>query len=200
MRLFDIFINFDRAMDIKKQKAQLRKKILSERNLLPEAHRTESSRNISEIILELSSFKQSEVVAVYMSFGSEFETGIILAEGLRLGKTIVLPKIESTSHVISFYSWSGKAEELLVGRWGIREPDPARSECLDMQHIDFLLVPGVAFSQKGQRLGYGGGYYDSVMSKLPESSTLVAAAFSLQIVPEIPIEEHDASVQSVISG
>lgn len=187
-------------MDIKKQKAQLRKKILSERNLLPEAHRTESSRNISEIILELSSFKQSEVVAVYMSFGSEFETGIILAEGLRLGKTIVLPKIESTSHVISFYSWSGKAEELLVGRWGIREPDPARSECLDMQHIDFLLVPGVAFSQKGQRLGYGGGYYDSVMSKLPESSTLVAAAFSLQIVPEIPIEEHDASVQSVISG
>ncbi|MDA0238211.1 MAG: 5-formyltetrahydrofolate cyclo-ligase [Proteobacteria bacterium] len=198
--MFDIFINFDRAMDIKKQKAQLRKKILSERNLLPEAHRTESSRNISEIILELSSFKQSEVVAVYMSFGSEFETGIILAEGLRLGKTIVLPKIESTSHVISFYSWSGKAEELLVGRWGIREPDPARSECLDMQHIDFLLVPGVAFSQKGQRLGYGGGYYDSVMSKLPESSTLVAAAFSLQIVPEIPIEEHDASVQSVISG
>lgn len=187
-------------MDIKRQKNQLRKKILHERDCLSETHRAEVSRGISEVILELPSFQHSKAVAIYMSFGSEFQTHILLSEALRLGKAVALPKIESASHVISFRSWSGKAEELLEGRWGIREPDPVRSELVELRHIDFILVPGVAFTDQGSRLGYGGGYYDSAMSKLSESSVSVAAAFSLQIVPEIPIEDHDLSVHSVISG
>ena len=187
-------------MDATKQKILLRKKILCERDLLSDAQRTIASRNISEQILELKSFKKSKVVAAYMSFGSEFETSTILSEALRLGKIVALPKIESTRRVISFLSWNGKAEELLPGRWGILEPDPARSEFVDSSRVDFLLVPGVAFTDQGCRLGYGGGYYDSVLSKLPESSATVAAAFSLQIVPEVPIEEHDLNVQIVISS
>ena len=187
-------------MDIKRQKNQLRKKILHERDCLSDTHRAEASRGISEVILELPSFQHSKAVAIYMSFGSEFQTHILVSEALRLVKAVALPKIESASHVISFRSCSGKAEELLEGRWGIREPDPARSELVELRYIDFILVQGVAFTDEGSRLGYGGGYYDSAMSRLPEPSVSVAAAFSLQIVPEIPLEDHDLSVHSVISG
>ncbi|MDC1311869.1 5-formyltetrahydrofolate cyclo-ligase [Burkholderiales bacterium] len=186
-------------MDIKQQKIQLRKLILEKRDGLAVAYRIGISEAISDRILSMNSFKQSRVVAAYVSFGSEFQTDIVINESLRLGKKIVLPKIECSSRLLSFRTFSGNVNELLSGRWGIPEPDPEKSQLVDYSKIDFMVVPGVAFSKQGFRLGYGGGYYDSAMSSLPKSSVTVAPVFPIQIVPDVPREAHDLKVDVLLT-
>ena len=186
-------------MDIKQQKIKLRKAIIEKRDHLAAAYRDEISKTISDRLLGLDCFKESTVIAAYISFGSEFQTEIVINEALRLGKTIVLPKIESSSRLLSFRTFSGTFNELLRGRWGIPEHDPAKSELIDYSQIDLMIVPGVAFSERGLRMGYGGGYYDSAMSKLPESSVTVAPVFPIQVLPEVPLEAHDLKVDVLIT-
>jgi 5-formyltetrahydrofolate cyclo-ligase len=187
-------------MDIKKQKTKLRNAILEKRNRLTAAYRTETSHTISTSLLGLDSFQQSTVIAAYISFGSEFQTDTVLDAALRLGKTIVLPKIEPVGRTLSFRTFSGKFDELLRGRWGIPEPDPEKSESMDYSQIEFIIVPGVAFSEQGFRLGYGGGYYDSFISQLPKSSVTVAPTFPIQVLPEVPLEAHDLKVDMLITN
>ena len=186
-------------MDIKKQKTNLRKAILEKRDHLTARYRSETSRIISASLLSLDSFQQSTVIAAYISFGSEFQTDTILNEALRLGKTVVLPKIEPVSRALSFRTFNGKSEDLMSGRWNIPEPDPEKSELIDHSQIEFVIVPGIAFSEQGFRLGYGGGYYDSLISKLPESSVTAAPVFPIQVVPEVPREAHDLKVDLLIT-
>ena len=95
-------------MDIKKQKTKLRNAILEKRNRLTAAYRAETSHTISTSLLGLDSFQQSTVIAAYISFGSEFQTDTVLDAALRLGKTIVLPKIEPVGRALSFRTFSGK--------------------------------------------------------------------------------------------
>ena len=186
-------------MDIKQQKIKLRKTILEKRDHLAAPYRSRTSEAISDRLLGLDSFQQSSVIAAYISFGSEFHTDIMINEAVRLGKTIVLPKIEPSSRLLSFRTFNGDFNELLSGRWGIPEPDPEKSQLIDYSQIDFMVVPGIAFSDQGFRLGYGGGYYDSVMAKMPESSVTVAPVFSIQILPEVPREAHDLKVDILLT-
>ncbi|HQT25487.1 MAG TPA: 5-formyltetrahydrofolate cyclo-ligase, partial [Burkholderiales bacterium] len=93
---------------------------------------------------------------------------------------------------------SNLEDGLEPGLWGIREP---RGGGLieDFSLIDFVLVPGVAFSREGGRLGYGGGFYDRLLVEKRRDASAVAAAFSVQIVEEVPIEENDIFVDGIVT-
>lgn len=187
-------------MNIKKQKIELRKKVLSDRDQMSTAEITRASAVISSEIFALEPFQEARVIAAYMSFGSEFLTDAFVDESLRLGKILVLPRVDKVSGSLSFHKWNGEINQLSEGRWGIREPNPLICELIQVSMIDFVLVPGVAFTNQGFRLGYGGGYYDNVISKLTSGATAVAAAFSLQLVSSLPRENHDLGVDILISA
>jgi 5-formyltetrahydrofolate cyclo-ligase len=187
-------------MNIKKQKIELRKKVLSDRDQMSTAEIIRASAVISSEIFALEPFKDARVIAAYMSFGSEFLTDGFVDESLRLGKILVLPRVDKVSGSLSFHKWNGEINQLSEGRWGIREPNPLICELIQVSMIDFVLVPGVAFTNDGFRLGYGGGYYDNVISKLTSGATAVAAAFSLQLVSSLPRENHDLGVDILISA
>jgi 5-formyltetrahydrofolate cyclo-ligase len=91
-----------------------------------------------------------------------------------------------------------------LGTWQIREPKPDRCAPVGSDVIDFVLVPGVAFDVRGGRLGYGGGFYDKLYDKLlagPWSTRpwLVAGAFEVQIVEEMPLDTHDVVMDVIIT-
>jgi 5-formyltetrahydrofolate cyclo-ligase len=65
--------------------------------------------------------------------------------------------------------------------------------------VDFILLPGVAFTREGARLGYGGGFYDKLLACMPHRPALVAGAFALQVVPEIPQEDTDRKVEWLVT-
>jgi len=154
---------------------------------------------ITKRLLALDSYGSASCVMAYASFGSEFETGDFIADTLAQGKRLVLPRIERDSRVLQLYQVRDPARQLVAGVWGIRQPRADLCPLVPASQLDFVLVPGVAFTRQCQRLGYGGGYYDSFIRGLSRRPPLVAATFSLQILPELPVSEGDQRVDCVIT-
>jgi len=93
---------------------------------------------------------------------------------------------------------------LPLTKWGIRQPGESdeREEALAGEGIDLLIVPGLAFTSEGARLGRGGGYYDTWLRKARDVQRpflAVALAFSQQVVEDIPMEDHDCKVDLIIT-
>jgi 5-formyltetrahydrofolate cyclo-ligase len=108
-------------------------------------------------------------------------------------------------HLVSYPRCEGKAlsfhvvsalSELLPGRFGIREPRTG----LTPERLDLIVVPGLAFTAAGHRLGHGAGFYDRFLSALPPTTVKIGVCFEFQLLPEIPHESHDALVDAVVTA
>lgn len=180
-------------------KSEIRKQVLERRDALDADRRKALSRAISERLLALDSYGSASCVMAYASFGSEFETGDFIADALAQGKTLVLPRVERDSRVLQLYQVRDPARQLVAGVWGIQQPRADLCPVVPASTLDFVLVPGVAFTRQCQRLGYGGGYYDGFIRGLARRPPLVAGTFSLQVLPELPVFESDQRVDCVIT-
>jgi 5-formyltetrahydrofolate cyclo-ligase len=88
-------------------------------------------------------------------------------------------------------------DELSPGTFGILEP--AGEKGISPEEIDLVVVPGVAFDKRGNRMGYGAGYYDSFLPKLRPEVKKVAVAFEIQVTDSLPAEEHDVKMDLIIT-
>jgi 5-formyltetrahydrofolate cyclo-ligase len=90
--------------------------------------------------------------------------------------------------------------ELQTGSHGIsqRLREPVAGEEVPLSHIDCLIVPGLAFTKAGARLGRGGGYYDRVLASIDSNTVTVGVCFEFQVLEALPVESHDLSVQRVL--
>jgi 5-formyltetrahydrofolate cyclo-ligase len=96
---------------------------------------------------------------------------------------------------LSFHPISALAE-LIPGRFGIREPAPSQIP----KQLDLIVVPGLAFSTEGNRLGRGAGFYDRFLATVPQTTFKVGVCFEFQLVPAIPHEPHDITMDAIVSG
>lgn len=101
-------------------------------------------------------------------------------------------------HRLSFHEVTSPRDELIPGAHGILAPRPGLP-AMEAEHLDALIIPGVAFSLSGARLGYGGGYYDRFIPACPHAR-LIALAFDEQLLDSIPTEEHDIPIPLVLSA
>jgi len=180
-------------------KKALRQRVLALRDALSDDARAQKAAQATAKLLELPAFAGASTVAAYASFGKEFDTHVFLAAVLARGKNLLLPRIVRERKELAFYHITDLDHSLLPGPWGIREPDPAQCADANVDQIDFMLVPGVAFTRRGERLGYGGGFYDAAISRTRADIIKVAAAFAVQIVNELPLEPHDRRVDLVVT-
>lgn len=179
-------------------KSALRKAVLGRRDALDVEVRKSLSLAIMEDIPRLDCYRQAGLVLAYVGFGSELRTETLLRRVLDDGKVLVLPRVNREEHDLDLYEVGDLEQNLEAGTWGIREPKPELCPRAEPAAIDFALVPGLAFDRSGARLGYGGGYYDRLLNGLfGPRPFLVAAAFELQMVDEVPLEEHDVRVDLI---
>jgi len=89
--------------------------------------------------------------------------------------------------------------DLMPGPRGILEPDSSRCNLVPIECIDIAIIPGVAFDEKGGRIGSGNGYYDRFIPKLSITTRKVALTFENQIIPQIQMESHDKYVDIIIT-
>ena len=176
-------------------KAALRREILAARDALPAAERAEISAHITDELLTLDAYRNAACVLAYMSFGSEFNTAQLVLDVLANGKQLCLPRLDRETRQLELHI-ADNLEHLENGVWGIREPR-VESPRADLTRIDFVLLPGVAFTPRCERLGYGGGYYDRLIMRFARRPPLVAAAYALQIRDEIPLAANDQRVDAV---
>ncbi|UCF76097.1 MAG: 5-formyltetrahydrofolate cyclo-ligase [Betaproteobacteria bacterium] len=181
------------------EKHELRKQVLSRRDTLGAAQRASLSKTITARVLALSTYAAARCVMAYRSIGSEFETAAFIADLRTKGKTLVLPRAPRGSRALELYAVSDPERDVAPGVWGIPEPRPDVCRAVPLEEIDFVLVPGVAFTARCERLGYGGGFYDELIGRFSRRPPLVAAAFSLQILPELPMTERDQKVDLIVT-
>jgi 5-formyltetrahydrofolate cyclo-ligase len=172
--------------------------VLAQRDALVAGQRSALSRAIVERVLALDSYRSAACVAAYMSIGSEVETGMLVADALARGKTLALPRVQRGTG-LRFHAVRDLERDLAPGVWGIRQPRPETCAEIVPSSIEFVLVPGVAFTRRCERLGYGGGYYDGFIRSLAQRPALVAGAFELQVLPGLPLTERDERVGMVVS-
>jgi len=184
---------------LRSAKEALRRRVLAERGAIGPAQRAAACAAITAHLIEDRWYRGARTVCGYCSFGSEFDTAAVLADALRTGKHLVLPRIDRTARRLAFHLVAGLDGRLVPGTWGILEPDPVQCPLVDLHDIEFMLVPGVAFTRGCERLGYGGGFYDRVLAQIDPECRSVSAAFSLQIVNSLPMGPDDRRVDAVIT-
>lgn len=186
-------------------KTGLRKQILALREQLSLDKRIAYSAEIIDRLVQLPEYRQARAVLGYMNFGAEFASELWVASALANKKRLALPRVNHHTNQLDLYWVDDPENQLQPGLWGIREPVVERCERLNtLNEVEFALLPGVAFARNGARLGYGGGYYDKLLAgneldfcvQLP---VLVAAAFALQIVGQVPQEATDVKVEWIIT-
>ncbi len=176
----------------------IRRDILRKRNQIPPEIRCIKSMLIKQNFFSLPEFHDAEVILFYASFRSEVDTSIIIKESLQIKKQVVVPKVDTIRHKLLLYRIN-KFEELEPGFMGIPEPIFPREGTVDIKMINLIVVPGVAFDYSGNRLGYGEGYYDILLSEVNKKIPIVALAFEEQLVESIPSETHDIKVDIIVT-
>ncbi|MBC7944914.1 MAG: 5-formyltetrahydrofolate cyclo-ligase [Burkholderiales bacterium] len=180
-------------------KTALRQQILATRNALPETERRDYSHRITTTILSSDAYRNARNILAYQSFGSEFITDDFIARVFADDKKLALPKINRQERRLELYRVEDLAEQLATGVWGILEPQPQKCEAANPLQIDFVLTPGLGFTREGDRLGYGGGFYDRLLTTLNPRALRVAPTFSLQICDSVPTASYDEPVDLVIT-
>jgi 5-formyltetrahydrofolate cyclo-ligase len=164
--------------------------MLERRNRLNSQEIAKRSKSIQEFVINNNKFQSAKVVGAYFAFGSEVATELIIERAKMLGKKIALPRVEEDK--ITFYELSS-TKSLIRGRFGIMEPPPYGH----MDEIDLLVVPGIAFDKKGNRLGYGKGFYDRLLSGKRTFS--IGLAYSFQLLENLPHHRYDKRLDAIAS-
>ena len=173
-------------------KDEIRRTMRERRRALTPAERTASS---AIICAKLAALDCKSPIAVYLASPQEIDLSPFIRRMLEDGIRIVAPQ------------WNGKTYELAVlkgldeahlrkGPMGITEPIEA--EIVPPQEVGMWLVPGLAFTQSGKRLGYGGGWYDRLLAETPKEAPKLGIAHVFQIVDDLPSEPHDVELTDVI--
>lgn len=183
---------------LREAKQILRARIVGLRDALDAGTRTRASAAIAGTVASLESFRRAHTVLLFASFGSEWQTRPVLEGALALGKRVVLPRVDRSARVLRLQRVADLGRDLAPGVFGIPEPLP-RCETVPHADIDWVLVPGLGFDRAGRRLGYGGGYYDRMLPTLPARAPRVAAAYSIQVVDEVPSAPHDVEVDALVT-
>ncbi len=184
------------------EKKILRQEIKEIKNKLTTEYINLASSAITKQLLNTDTFKKAKVVMCYLSFGNEVNTKNFIKECQSLNKRILAPVIIKNSDGIFVMEASEIIDfknELTPGVMGIMEPKKQFQRLTNPELIDFIVIPGLAFDKKGNRLGYGGGYYDYFLTRTRLDSTKIAIAYTKQIINEVPIEEHDTPVKNILT-
>jgi 5-formyltetrahydrofolate cyclo-ligase len=186
-------------MTAQAMKQQLRQRIITARDALPEEERRAKSEAVRARLLDLPAYRAANTVLGYMHFGAELQSEPWVARVLADGKQLLLPKVNAATRELELYRVENLARDLAPGAWNILEPLPSCARFAPDESLDFILLPGVAFTRAGARLGYGGGFYDKLLARLKPGPALVAGAYSMQVVEAIPQEATDRRVEWLVT-
>lgn len=179
------------------EKKALRRRMLAARRALSEEARTLLSSKIAVHLLSLPELRNARCVFAYAAMPDEVQTAGLLAALLSAGRRVALPWVTGRRRMEAVELPS--MEALSCGAYGIPTVREDERRVLSPEEIDCALVPGVAFSPEGCRLGMGGGYYDAFLPRMRRDAARIAPAFSCQLAETIPCLPEDEGVGAVVT-
>lgn len=174
------------------EKKALRKTIRELKMQYPIEEKKSKSENILKKIEQLDVFLQSKIVMAYWSMPDEVYTHDFILKWHNK-KTIILPVVKDDELELRVFTG---IENMSAGK-AFNIGEPMGKPFTDIQSIDLILVPGVAFDKQNNRLGRGKAYYDKLLKSVNASK--IGICFDFQMVDSVPVDEHDIKMNRVIS-
>lgn len=192
----DSFLSLFEAggLSLEQQKEYARSYFLKRRSRLSRTEIAEKSGRISDNLARLGLYSRAKRIGFYYPIRNEVDTRKIFSRSLVSGKEAYFPRVNGQG--LTFHRILDQ-NEFKPGKFGIPEPDSS-APSIAPEDLDLVLIPGIAFDDSGVRLGYGKGYYDRLLAKVPLSRR-VALAYSLQMSDSLPRGETDLSAGLVVT-
>jgi len=192
-------MSVEELVEIQEQKKAIREQ--AHENRRQQENKDELSRAICEKFVSLPEYAAARTVLFYVDVRTEVRTRDYLATALTHGKKIIVPWCNDKGELELF--WLRSMDDLALGMYKILEPKLELRNLADRQvpvaELDLIMVPGVAFTRDGARMGHGKGYYDKLLEHARPDAPLVALAFECQLFPEIPTQPHDVFMDKIIT-
>ncbi len=179
------------------KKKKLRSSIIRKRSDLSVSHAHRLSRLIEKKLFIFKPFIEAQSVLFYIQFNNEVSTEMMIKKSIDMGKRVSIPVTMWREKKLYLTEIKDLDKEIEISRFGIPEPHSSFFMPVDLDDIDMVIVPGVAFDEKANRLGYGGGFYDRLLQD--KRVRTIALAYDFQIVERLPSEDHDISMDFIIS-
>lgn len=173
-------------------KKRLRQQIREKKRTMTEETVVSSSAALGEKFFASVQYRQAKTIYGYLPYNQEVRTVPILEQALADGKRVAVPKVYGDEMKFIYMTDLSMVEK---SDMGIPEPVADGPEGDDPTAL--VLMPGLAFTTKGDRMGYGGGYYDKFLAREPDHPT-VALCYAFQIVESLPTQDHDIPVDLVL--
>lgn len=180
-------------------KRELRKDVINARNGLSDTEVVEKSARILERIKSLPEYRQSKAIMIYVDFRNEVQTGLLIKDALAGKKVVTVPVTDIANRRLTPSRLENYPGDLVAGAWGILEPRPECFRPVEPDLLDMVIVPGVAFDEMGNRLGYGGGFYDRFLPRTRPGTIYLAPAFEMQIRADVYPGVHDCPVHILVT-
>ena len=185
--------------EIRKTKDEIRGNVEKALAALSDKEIKDKTLRIEKRLFEFANFLEANIVLLYINSNCEVNSLEIIKRCLNYKKIVILPAFVTTKYEMKLMKIDNLETDLTLGPRNILEPDPNQCNIVPIECIDIAIIPGVAFDEKGGRIGSGDGYYDRLIPNLPITTRKVALTFEDQIVPQIQMEAHDRHVDIIIT-
>ncbi len=187
---------------IKINKESVRKQFIDMRNKLERSDLLNKSKCITQVLKQLECVNNAKNIMCFVSFGTEVYTHELIKEWIHEGKQVSVPCVANYTketrnmHGVKISDFDELTEG---GKYGILEPKFIEGNIIPPNMFDVIIVPGNVFDINKNRIGYGAGFYDSFLSKVPRECCKIGVGFDFQVLDKIPFDEHDVPLDLIIT-
>jgi 5-formyltetrahydrofolate cyclo-ligase len=183
------------------KKNNIRKQILEARSKLTPAQMNAAEEQALQKLLMMDVYRNSRVIMLYHDFRKEVPTEKLIAAVRDSGRSLILPLTDPDFQIIPYEipKELPLSSALKTSPMGISEPDPQICSVVKPEIIDLVIVPGSAFDQSGNRMGYGKGCYDRFLPLLQEKAFKLGLAYEFQVLDVIPAEPVDVKMDEILA-
>ena len=173
-------------------KAALRRAIREKKRAMNEEEILSHSKRLAELFFASEAYQNAKTIYGYLPYNQEVRTVPMLEQALRDGKQVAVPKVYGDTMKFIYLDDLSQVEKSDMGI-----PEPVADAPVADDKTALVLMPGLAFTKQGDRMGYGGGFYDRFLKEEPNHPT-VALCYDFQMVESLPTEEFDVPVDTVL--
>lgn len=175
-------------------KSELRSLIRAQKRAMTPSAIEQASRELGQKLVDSDQYKTAKTIYGYMPYNQEVRTVPMLERALADGKQVAVPKVYGDTMKFILVT---DLTQMACNQWGI--PEPVADGPVADDPYAMVLMPGLAFTAKGDRMGYGGGFYDKFLAEEPNHPT-VALCYDFQLLESLPTEQYDIPVDLVLTG
>ncbi len=159
----------------------------------------EKQKKIIHKLFTFANFMEAELAFLYAPMNNGISTESIIKKALQIEKLVALPVFTDAKNAINLYKINNYTKDLVTSTNDTLEPNIERCKKISLEEVDIALIPGLAFDDKGGRIGFGNNFYNKLITKLPETCRKVSIAYEEQIVDQIQMESRKFTVDIIIT-